>query len=207
MGLSKGEETRLGALPTLAWLVPGILVLSALILLLTGDPGREWLRFDRSGIAAGEFWRLLTGHLVHFSPSHAGWDLAVFALAGGWLERRDRAAYLGLIALAAAASGIWFLAVLPDMARYGGLSGLASASAVLLALHGIHGERRVRPLWAAVPLLFAAKVCYELVTGAAAFAVPGATRFEVVPSVHVIGALAAILLFRAHRRRKPLAAT
>ena len=57
MGLGKGEEMRLGASPVRAWLVPGTLVLAALILLPAGDSGRELLRYDRAGIAAGEFWR------------------------------------------------------------------------------------------------------------------------------------------------------
>lgn len=164
------------------------------------------LVYDRDRVLAGEAWRLLTGHLVHFSPSHAGWDLAVFALAGGWLECRNRVTYLRLFMLTAVASGLWFLAAMPDMTRYGGLSGLASAAVVALALRGLREDPNGRPLWAATLLLFAAKVCYELVTGEAAFAVPGATRFEVVPSVHVIGALAAVVLFSwpGARRDPPL---
>lgn len=155
----------------------------------------ELLVYDRGRVLAGEAWRLLTGHVVHFSPSHAGWDLAVFALAGGWLERHDRAAYLRLLALTVAACGAWFLAVLPDMARYGGLSGLASAAVVSLTLQGIRHGGQARPLWAAVLLLFAAKLAYEFIMGKAVFAATGTMQFEVVPSTHVIGALAAIVLF------------
>src|SRR5690348_170160 len=45
----------------------------ALLLLpvLAGDAGREALRYDRLGLAHGELWRLLTGHLVHLSFEHA----------------------------------------------------------------------------------------------------------------------------------------
>lgn len=155
----------------------------------------ELLVYDRSRVLTGEVWRLLTGHAVHFSPSHAAWDLAVFAVAGGWFERRDQAAYLRLLALTVAVCGAWFLAAMPDMTRYGGLSGLASAAVVSLALQGIRHGGHVRPLWAAVLLLFAAKLAYELMMGTAVFAATGTVRFEVVPASHVIGALAAITLY------------
>ena len=80
MGLSKGEETGVGAASMLDWLLPGIILLCALTLLLTGDWGHERLRFDRGGIAAGEVWRLLTGHLVHLGASHTYLNIAGLAL-------------------------------------------------------------------------------------------------------------------------------
>src|SRR5210317_1674528 len=86
MGLSKGEETRLDASPVLSWLVPGVVMLLALALMLAGDSGREWLRFERAGIASGEAWRLVTGHFVHLGISHTILNLAglilVWLLAG-----------------------------------------------------------------------------------------------------------------------------
>jgi len=125
MGLSKGEETRLGALPKLAWRVPGTLVLVALMLLFTGDAGRTWLRYDRARIAAGEFWRLLTGHLVHLGVSHTLLNLAGLALvwilvgrAFGWKQ------WLWVMAgsVIAIDLGLWFGA--PQLEWYVGLSGL-----------------------------------------------------------------------------------
>src|SRR5205814_7294251 len=32
---------------------------------LTGEAGRALLRYDRAALAAGQWWRLLTAHLVH----------------------------------------------------------------------------------------------------------------------------------------------
>lgn len=47
-------------------------VCAALLLLaLTGEPGRLLLRYDRAALAAGEAWRLVTGHLVHLGLRHA----------------------------------------------------------------------------------------------------------------------------------------
>jgi len=131
MGLSKGEETRLGALPTLAWLVPGSVVLIALILLFSGETGREWLRFERSGIAAGELWRLLTGHLVHLGVSHTVLNLAGLVLVWFLVGRAfDWKQWLWVMAgsVGAIDLGLWFGA--PSLEWYVGLSGL---------LHGMLG--------------------------------------------------------------------
>ena len=49
-----------------AWLV-GLLAAVLVLLGLTGDAGRELLRYERSAVLHGEYWRLMTGHLVHGS--------------------------------------------------------------------------------------------------------------------------------------------
>jgi hypothetical protein len=52
-----------------AWLV-GLLAALLVLLWLTGDAGRELLRYERTAVLHGEYWRLLTGHLVHGSGQH-----------------------------------------------------------------------------------------------------------------------------------------
>jgi rhomboid family GlyGly-CTERM serine protease len=125
MGLSKGEQTRLDTATLLAWLVPGALLLAAALLAVSGDTGREWLRFDRSAIAAGELWRLVTGHFVHLGLTHfllngAGLIL-VWVLVGRrflWPE------WIAIVAFCVAVidTGMWFFN--PGLEWYVGLSGL-----------------------------------------------------------------------------------
>ncbi|MBE9556287.1 MAG: rhombosortase [Proteobacteria bacterium] len=150
------------------------------------------LVYDRERVLAGEVWRLATGHAVHFSWSHAAWNLTVFSVVGVWLERRDGARYLWLIAVMALASGLWFLTVLPDMARYGGLSGLISAMVVYLALTELRQPGPTRAIWATILLLFVAKLVYELLSGQAIFVAPDAIPFQVAPAAHIVGAVVAI---------------
>ena len=50
------------------WLLAIILVLD--LVLGLGDSMGEALRYDRSAIAAGGWWRLLTAHIVHLDLHH-----------------------------------------------------------------------------------------------------------------------------------------
>ena len=163
MGLSKGDETRPGASPGPAWLVPGAIVIVALALLVSGDWGREGLRFDRTGIAAGEAWRLLTGHLVHLGVTHALLNLAglalVWFLAGHAFSTRQ---WLWIIAgsVAAIDVGLWFGN--PSLEWYVGLSGLLHgmlAAGIVAGLAARSGEAVV------LAVVVAGKLAWEQFAG------------------------------------------
>jgi rhomboid family GlyGly-CTERM serine protease len=200
MGLSKGEETRLGALPTLAWLVPGIVVLCALTLLLAGDPGREWLRFDRAGIAAGEVWRLLTGHLVHLGVSHtllnlAGLILVWFLVGRAYVWQQWLWVMAGSIA--AIDLGLWFGA--PSLEWYVGLSGLLHGMLAAGIVAGLAGRSAETLLLAVV---VAGKLAWEQFAGP----LPGSETTSggaVIVDAHLYGViggtLVALVLIRVRR--------
>lgn len=162
----------------------------------------HWLVYDRERVLGGEIWRLVTGHAVHFSWSHAAYNLVMFAVAGVWLERRNRPLYGWLIGLTALVSSLWFLIAQPEMARYGGLSGVVSAMVVYLGLTEMRQPGPARAIWAAILLLFLAKVGYELLIGQALFAAPDTIPFQVVPAAHIVGALTAAVLFHGSRRHR-----
>jgi len=204
MGLSKGEETRLGALPTLAWLVPGSVVLIALTLLFTGETGREWLRFERSGIAAGELWRLLTGHLVHLGVSHTVLNLAGLVLVWFLVGRAfDWKQWLWVMAgsVVAIDLGLWFGA--PSLEWYVGLSGL---------LHGMLGAGIVAGIAArsGEALILAVVVAGKLAWEQFAGPLPGSEATSggaVIVDAHLYGViggtLVALILIRV-RGRAPI---
>ena len=63
----------------------GILIVAVCALLVAGayhESLNPILRFDREGIARGEWWRLITGHYVHLSLNHAAMNAACFGLLG-----------------------------------------------------------------------------------------------------------------------------
>src|SRR4051794_2008646 len=47
----------------------------------------DLLGYERVKVGQGEWYRLLTGHFVHWSGEHLVWDVAVFALLGILSER------------------------------------------------------------------------------------------------------------------------
>src|SRR5438445_11328024 len=57
---------------------------------------KEWLarlQFDGVAIREGEWWRLLTGNLVHWSPEHFALDAVAFLVLGLLYERYFRGLY------------------------------------------------------------------------------------------------------------------
>lgn len=188
--MAAAANYRKAAFPVVTVLV----VAGSLALFLLPDIAHLFV-YDRDRVLGGEIWRLVTGHAVHFSASHAAYNLVMFAVAGGWLERRNRPRYAWLIGLTALIGGLYFLIFMPEMTRYGGLSGVVGAAAVYLSLQEMRQGQFARVVWATVLLLFTAKVGYEILIGQAIFAAPDVGLFEVAPSAHIIGALTAVILF------------
>ena len=174
----KARDTRLKRLVSLKFVSDRLIV----------QPGaREALVYDRSAILAGEFWRLLTGHWVHFSASHLLWDTAVLAAAVWIGVRRGYRRLTPLLLAAALAIGLGLLVLQSGLQRYGGLSGLVMAALFYVALRGLREEQPWRAVCGWVLLVSVAKIGIEVWTGEAPFA-----RFEagitLVPFSHAMGA-------------------
>ena len=160
MSQSQKPMNRGGRQPP--WLtVVAVAVASGLWLSL--GPVPEALVFDRSAIAGGEWWRLLSGHWVHSDGRHALWDIAALALVGGLVEssgRRRLALAAGIGSLSVAAALWWQL---PELERYCGLSGMLN-SLFVIALADLWQRGRQLVVLAAA-LLLGAKLLAELVAG------------------------------------------
>jgi len=178
----------------------GIALLAAclvlLLLTLTGEGGRTLLRFERSGLAKGEWWRLLSAHVVHLDLHHA--LLNILGLALVWaLFARDYSpkAWLAIVlgAIAAIDAGLW----LGDstVQWYVGSSGaLHGALAAGVIAHVRKGER---DSWLLAGLL-AAKLLYEQTVGA----LPLSGSDPVVVDAHLYGVAggAAVAAFLSPQR-------
>lgn len=174
---------------------------------------RDALLYDRTAILQGEWWRLWTGHWVHFSASHLAWNLAVLLGAGAWLERLQPGSLLRFVAVAAPLLGLSFLAGAPDMHTYGGLSGLATGVVTLLALVQLRQDSAGRAWWLAALGLVALKIGFDATRSAPLFASFDSGSIRVSVLAHVMGALAALAFFLSRRGaardeiRRPAVAT
>jgi rhomboid family GlyGly-CTERM serine protease len=175
-----------------------LLGLCALLLLpvLAGDPGRAALRYDRTALAAGEWWRLLTAHVVHLDFEHAllnslGLVLMWALFAADYRPRQWLAILLGTVA--AIDAGLWLRD--STVAWYVGSSG---------ALHGMmaagtlaHVRRRDLDGWLLAAFILA-KLAYEQWAGALPFS---DSHAGVVVDAHLFGAAGGALVAACIRPR------
>ena len=157
------------------------------------------LQYDRAAIAAGEIWRLLSGHWVHYSFDHLFWDVLAFGFLGLACERRSRSRFLVCVTAAAFAVSlsVWFC--LPGMRDYRGLSGVDSALFALLVVElwseGVRTRRSGQVAMAAACLAgFLLKISLELVTGNNVFVERLGSGTVGVPLAHVAGATVGFLV-------------
>jgi rhomboid family GlyGly-CTERM serine protease len=165
----------------------GVALACACLLLLTptlgGEPGRQLLRYDRSGLAAGQWWRLLSAHLVHLDLRHALLNSVGLVLMWA-LFARDYSprAWLAIVvgAIAAIDAGLWLgdSTVLWYVGSSGALHGVMAAGALA------HLRNRERDGWVLAGLL-AVKLVYEHWVGA----LPFSGSDPVVVDAHLYGVL------------------
>lgn len=172
------------------WRVAAVLGGFSLLAALAGDAGRQWLRWDRTAIADGEVWRLVTGHLVHMNGSHF-WLNAV-GLILVWLlvgERFSTRAWAGVIVVTVAGIdlGLWFLD--PQLQWYVGMSGLLHGLLMAGLVMGLPAERREALF---IGTFVVAKLIFEQLAGS----LPGsemASGGPVIVNAHLYGAVSATI--------------
>ncbi|HZP59688.1 MAG TPA: rhombosortase [Opitutaceae bacterium] len=166
---------------------------------------RELLLYDRSAVARGEWWRLWTGHLVHFGWPHFVADTGLFVILGFLLENRHPVlSRVALVFLPLVISGSLFLFD-PAMARYGGLSAVDLGLLVFLACAGWQ-RNWVDWFWPAVLAIYVGEIIFEATYGRGHGG--GMIRFDdpavrVATAAHIPGAIFGCLLSFATRRKEP----
>lgn len=171
----------------------------AAVLIFLSPTATTWLEFDRDLVGSGEWWRLLTSHLTHWSLENLFWNVAVFALLAGLCEAAGRWRFVVcLIASALAIPGaVWLLA--PQISVYRGLSGVDSALFGLVAAGALraawaHREWRRVVMIGLLGVALAAKIGVEHVTGRALFVDSAAAGFVPMPLAHAVGAAVGALV-------------
>lgn len=137
--------------------------LAALVIQLV-PAWRATLLYDRTGIGAGEYWRIWTGHLVHFGWPHFVVDAGLLLIVGWFSEQRHpRFTRLGLALMPAFISGCMFW-LEPGMMRYGGLSALNLGLLLYVAFAGWARDRK-EWFWPAVIVAYAGELLFEHLRG------------------------------------------
>lgn len=195
--------TRLRELGRPAWYFLAVAAASLLAQLVPA--ARDLLIYDRIAIAAGEWWRVWTGHVVHFGWPHFVADTGLLLIIGWTIGREfPRTSWLGLALMPAVISGaIYFLD--PEMMRYAGLSAVNLGLLLLLAARGWRGDLRDW-FWPAIVVIYVVELGYEIWKGGQgggfiAFDEPGV---KVATSAHLAAVAYALLAWAwcAWRKRR-----
>ena len=163
------------------------------------------LRYDRSQLAAGEWWRLLSAHFVHIDLRHGALNAAALILTASIVAgriRRSEWLWLALGSVAAVDGGLYWLS--PEISWYAGASGVLHG---LLAGGGLMLVARSHDLIGAVILiLVSGKLAFEHLSGGISIFM-GDAGFMVVSESHLLGAIGGVagalaVLSGAAARRK-----
>jgi rhomboid family GlyGly-CTERM serine protease len=183
----------------------------ALIMQLCSPSFNQLLEYNRILITGSEFWRILSGHLTHWSFNHFIWDWLTFIFLASFYEifsedpRKRIVLSLSLLISAVFISASVFV-FLPDMILYRGLSGLCvtaftlvSASMLFEALE--KEDYQLAVLSGAALAGLTAKITYETATGNTLFVESQNELFHVVPLAHLVGALSAFAVIACRNYR------
>jgi rhomboid family GlyGly-CTERM serine protease len=124
-----------------------------------GDSVSQLLRYDRSAIAAGGWWRLLTAHIVHLDVHHLLLnELGLVLMWSLFAQDYDAVEWCAIVSAGALAisSGLWWLS--PRVAWYVGASGVLHS--VMAAGAAKHLAERAWDRWILVTGL-CAKLAWE----------------------------------------------
>lgn len=154
----------------------------------------QWLVYDRAAIIDGQIWRLVTGHLYHYSTLHLWFNLVPWVLIGACVERQRGWWFSVGCGVMATAIGAGLCLTRPYLAQFGGLSGLVCGA---LTYFGASGARNRDPMGLICRMTLAAlffKIGYELYMSDAWLANWDAHGFVVMPLSHIVGCLSALFL-------------
>jgi rhomboid family GlyGly-CTERM serine protease len=186
------------------WRLRRALAVASLTLQVAGDAGRLWGRYDGGLVTQGEYWRLVTAHVVHLGWGHLWPNLTALVLIGALFEDLfDARMWLLLAAAAAGAIDLGLLLLNRDVDWYVGLSGVLHG---FVAAGALTAWLRGQSIGWLLAIGLAAKLVWEQAVGPVPFTA-AAVGGPVVVASHLYGtaggllAAAATHIVRARRAR------
>jgi rhomboid family GlyGly-CTERM serine protease len=170
-----------------AWLI-GLTVAALVLLSLGGESWREALRYERVAVLRGEYWRLLTGHLIHGTTQHLLLNVLGLGVIAALFPREFSVRGWLFIALASmSVIDLGFVLWEPQLEWYVGLSGVLHG---LLAAGAIGWWRHESKGFAAVlSVVLVGKLAWEQWRGA----LPLSGDMPVIVDAHLYGAIGGAL--------------
>ena len=167
------------------------LALTSGLVAFCGLPVKQALVFERQAILNGDWWRLLTAHVVHLNAYHAVLNVAALGVLAGLHAWRPLPAicFVSVTLVTAMGTGLGLLVVNPEVGYYVGLSGWLHGLAVMVAAGHWRWDRRFSVLLLAG---LVAKLLMEGFYGANP-STESAIGARVVTEAHLYGALSATL--------------
>lgn len=153
------------------------------------------LIYDRSALIEGEYWRLVSVHLVHFSPTHLTFNIMAFAVAGWLIEKRAYPKFGLLLFLMALSISISLLLFKPELRYYGGISGLVHGALYYLALFGTNEQQPWRQISWIIVLVLPLKVALEIYQENSLLTTVFTETYITIPLSHMVGIFVALLFF------------
>ncbi len=176
-----------------------VVALACIATALFDEATRAWGRYERTAVEAGELWRVITAHIVHFDVGHLLLNLAglavVTALLAGIMSARD---WLTAMLLSAVAVVIGLYVLDPGVQWYVGLSGVLHGVLACGAMVFLHRRER---FGAALLIVLIAKLVWEHWAGPLPLA---GDETPVVIQAHLYGAIGGTLA-GLPRMRAPIA--
>ena len=151
--------------------------------------------YDREAIFRGELWRLITSHFVHFSDTHLIYNILVFGIIGWIIEHKGYKYFKFLCLLMACSISTVLLVLKPDMAYFGGLSGIACGSILYCSLLCLREPAPWRTISIFSIIFLFVKISLETYNDGSLLPYWGTLDFVPIPLSHITGSLTAIILF------------
>lgn len=186
---------------SLVW-ATGFAALLVLLQFLPADWHRQ-LWYERDAITGGEYWRIVTGNLVHFGWTHLALNVGAL-LIGIWVFYADRTpvawALAALVCCVFTNVGLYLFA--PDVFWCVGMSGALHGLLIIGALDWLRAGDR---LGAVLLAAWIAKLAWEQWNGAMPFSARSLGA-PVITEAHLWGAIGGFAYWLAEapfRRRRP----
>lgn len=159
----------------------------AALLFLAAGPASDLLVYRHDTLATGQWWRLLSGHLVHADTSHLAWNVGALAVLGFLYEGVLGHRFWACLFTGAVFVDVWLL-TWSGLPAYCGLSGVLNTLLVVgLACDWVRLRSRLALLVGAGALI---KIMMEMAAGTSLFT---SITWSPAPGSHMAGFAAGVV--------------